>query len=248
MVNERDLDAINGEIRLLEIQRELIESERWDDKTHLEKKYKMHENTFYNVLRYLCNSVGGHIKKDINENGVFSFVNRNGIEANFDISKDDGDQRGDNKLISFIYPNERLNSRVLLFYSPTKGVAFEYSSDFLTKNIQLGKNDFFGKTIEKMVKDISSSTENVNFETYIERFGKSPHGLKHFYFVTKDFVEKEKQGDIISAISLFDGLIDGIHKNTPWVYGPNFIHEKEGPLFNISIKFGVNDWLNGERI
>ena len=42
----------DSEKGILEIQRELEEAKSWDDKTHLERKYQMHLNSFDNVFRY----------------------------------------------------------------------------------------------------------------------------------------------------------------------------------------------------
>jgi hypothetical protein len=246
-INE-DSDKISNEIRILEMQKELIESEKWDDKTHLEKEYKRHLNTFDNVVRYLCASVGIFRNKDINEHGYFGVKNQNGEQVNFDISRDFNKTRGEDKLVSYVEFNDKTKAHSLLHYSPTKGIGFEYGTNLLPRNIQLGKGDYFGKTIENMIKHVSSSTDGIKFSTNVERFSKEPNGLKYFYITTKDFVEKEKQEDVISIIAVLDSIVRGIQTPVPWVYGLNFIHEKEGPLFNISMKFNVNDWYTGEKV
>ncbi len=189
-----------------------------EDKIHLKENYKLHENNLYGVIHYLCHAVGGHLKQEINERGVFSIVNQRGEEEYFDILKDYHNQRGEGTLISFIYSDKKTDSRVLFIYSPTKGIAFEYHANLLPKNIQLGKNDFFGKTIEHMITDIASATEGIKFSTNIERFAKIPNGLKEFYIITEDFVEKEKQEDVVSIISTLDGLVQGLQKNMLYLF------------------------------
>lgn len=234
MINEKNLDEINAEIKLLEIQKEIIESEKWDDKTHLERAYPMHLNTFDSAIRYLCNSLGVHRIGEINKNGVFKVETQNGEKSNFDISKDFNGERGQDKLICYLEFNNKTKAHALLHYSPTKGTAFEYGANILPKNVQLGKGDFFGKTIEKIIKNVASATEGVKFNTNVERFENAPNGLKYFYISTKDFVkDEEKQGDVISIISTLDSLIRGVGNGIPWVYGSNFIHEKDSPLFTV---------------
>lgn len=227
MNNKEDAEDIKNKLKLLEIQEELIESKNWDDKTHLERKYKMHENSFYNVVSYLCHSVGTSIRKEINERGVFSIVDQKREENNFDITRDYRNGKGEDKLVCYVNFNNKTKAHSLLHYSPTKGIAFEYAANLLPQNVQLGKEDFFGKTIENMIKKISSATEGIKFSTNVERFKREPRGLEYFYIMTDDFVEKEKQGDVLSIISTLDGLVRGFHKNIPWVSGPNFIHGKE---------------------
>jgi len=236
---KEDAENIGNEIKLLEIQKELIESKDWDDKIHLEREYKMHEGIFYNTICYLCHSVGTHIKKEINERGVFSIADQRGEENYFDITKDYHCEKGKDKLICAINFNEKTKAHSLLHYSPTKGIAFEYGVNLLPKNVQLGKGDFFGKTIENMIKKISSATEDVKFSMNVKRFEKSPSGLKYFYVVTNDFVQKEKQGDVMSIISTLDGLVRGLNKNISFAYGQNFIHEQEEPLFNVGMKITI---------
>jgi hypothetical protein len=249
MDNRKDLDHINAEIGILEAQSEIIESEKWDDKEHLERKYKMHLNNFDNVVRYLCNAVGIQRVKDINENGYFGVKDQNGEGKNFDIGRDYNKTRGENKLVSYVEFNDNTKTSSLLHYSPTKGIGFEYVTDLLQQNVQLGKGDFFGKTIENMVKNIASSTDDVKFYTRFERYEKEPKGIKKLVISTEDFVkDKEKQGDIISIIAFLDSMARGIRQPVPWVYGPNFVHEKSDPLFNISMKFDVKDWYTGEKV
>lgn len=223
----KDINKIDGEIAILNIQKRLLESKNWDDKTHLTEQYEMHRNNFYNVVRYLCNSLGIFNVGEMNEDGFFLIKKQSGEERNFDIGLDYNGERGKDKLISVVEFNKETDSRSLLHYSPTKGIGFAYSANLLPKNVQLGKNDFFGKTIENTIKNIESATEGIKFDTNVDRFEKAPHGLKRFYIFTKDFVPKEKQGDVISIISTLDGLVQGLHKpSCHYVYGPNFIHEK----------------------
>ena len=210
-----------------------IKSKDWDDKTHLKREYAMHQSIFYNALNYLCNSLGCFIKEKINSNGVFTIIDQRGEEKNFEISRDCDNQRGENKLASYIHLNGMTDAHCLLHYSPTKGIAFEYGADFLPINVQLGKRDFFGKTIEKMIKKVASATKDTGFLTKVNRFDESPRGLEYFYVMTKDFVPKNKEGDVISILSTLDGLIRGLYKNSNYVYGSNFIIKgREGPLIN----------------
>jgi hypothetical protein len=232
MDNKEDAEDIKNKIKFLEIQKEAIESKNWDDKTHLEKAYKTHETTFYNVVSYLCHSVGTSIRKEINDDGFFSIADQKREERNFDIHKDYRNHKGENKLVCYVTFNELTRAHSLLHYSPTKGIAFEYAANLLPKNVQLGKGDFFGKTIENMIENIASATEGIKFSTNVERFKGEPNGLKYFYVITEDFVPKEKQGDILSIISTLDGLVRGLHKNIHWVSGPNFIHGKEDSEMN----------------
>jgi hypothetical protein len=247
--DSRGLGVINAEIEILNAEREIMESEDWDDKTHLERKYKMHLNNFDGVVRYLCNAVGLQRIKDINENGYFGVKDQNGEKVNFDISRDFNKTRGEGKLVSYVVFNEKTKASSLLHYSPTMGIGFEYVTDLLPQNVRLGKGDFFGKTIENMVKNIASATDDVKFYTRFERYEKDPKGIKKLVISTEDFVkDKEKQGDIMSIIAFLDSIARGIRQPAPWVYGSNFIHEKEGPLFNISMKFNVNDWFTRQKI
>jgi len=147
--------------------------------------------------------------------------------------------RGENKLVSYVMFNEKTKAHSLLHYSPTEGIGFEYGANLLPQNVQLGKGDFFGKTIENMIKHIASATEGIKFSTNVERFSKAPNGLKYFYITTDNFVPKKKQGDAISIIAFLDSIVRGIQTPAPWVYGPNFIHEKEEPLFNVGIKITI---------
>lgn len=229
----------DSEKGILEIQRELEEAKSWDDKTHLERKYQMHLNSFDNVVRSLCASVGIFRNKDINERDTFGVKDQNGEQKYFDIGRDYNRTRGEDKLVSYVEFNENTKAHSLLHYSPTKGIGFEYGANLLPKNVQLGKGDFFGKTIENMIKNVASATEGVEFETDVRRFSNEPNGLERFYITTKDFVEKEKQGDVVSIIAMLDGLVRGIRNPVPWVHGQNFVHEKEGPLFNVGIKISI---------
>jgi len=241
MGNRKDLDHINAEIGILNVQKELMESDDWSDKEHLERKYKMHLNTFDNAVRYLCASVGIFRDKEINENGTFGVKDQNGERKNFDISIDYNKTRGEDKLVSYVEFNDNTKASSLLHYSPTKGIGFEYVTNLLPQNVQLGKGDFLGKTIENMVKDIASSTDGVKFWTRFERYEKEPKGIKEFAISTEDFVkDKERQGDIISIIAFLDSMARGIRQPIPWVYGKNFIHEKDGPLFNIKMKIIID--------
>ena len=229
MNNKKGLGDINAEIGILEVQKELMESKEWDDKEHLERKYKMHLNNFDGVVRYLCNSVGLSRVQD-----------QNGEHQRFDISRDYSKSRGEDKLISYIEFNDKTKANSLLLYSPTKGVAFEYSASLLPKNVQLGKRDFFGKTIENMVRNVASATEDIKFHVRFDRYGKEPKGIKEFAIYTEDFVAKEKQGDVISIISFMDSIVKGIRNPVPWASGPNFVHEKSGPLFNIGMTITID--------
>jgi hypothetical protein len=248
MGNNKGLGEIHAEIGILEAQREMMESKDWDDKEHLERKYKMHLNNFDLVVRYLCNAVGLQRVDDINENGVFGVKDQNGEHQYFDIGRDFNKTRGEDKLVSYVEFNDKTKASSLLHYSPTEGIGFEYVANLLPRNIQMGKGDFFGKTIESIVKNIASSTDDVKFWTRFERYGQEPKGIKEFAISTEDFVPKEKYGDIISIISMLDGIVRGIQRPAFWVYGPNFIHEKEKPLFNINMGFNVHDWATGEKI
>lgn len=240
---------LEEDIQLLEIQKQIADSKNWDDKIHLEKNYQMHLNTFDNVVRYLCNSVGIFRTKEIDERGFFGVKNQNGEQINFDISKDYNKTRGENKLVSYVEFNTKTKSRALLHYSPTRGIGFEYASNLLPKNVQLGKEDFFGKHMEDIIKNVESATEDIKFDVNVERFSKAPNGLKYFYISTKDFVKsEEKQRDVISIISTLDSLMKGLYANSFWISGENFKHEKEGPLFNLGIKININDWATGEAI
>ena len=248
MSNGKDLRRINAEIGILNVQKELIESGEWDDKTHLEEKYQMHLNNFDLVVRELCNSVGLTRIKDINKDGYFGVKDQNGEKVNFDISKDFNKTRGEDKLVSYVVFNEITKASSLLHYSPTKGIGFEYVANLLPRNIQLGKGDFFGKTIENVITNIESATDDVKFYIRFERYGKEPNGIKQFAISTKDFVPKERKGDLLGIISMLDGMVRGIQHPSFWVYGPNFIHEEEAPLFNISMKLYANDWFTGKKI
>jgi hypothetical protein len=243
MIREESLDKIDGDIAILQIQKELIESEGWDDKTHLERKYDMHVNSFYNVIKQLCPALGiFNVEKE--EKGNYKLKLQSGQERIFDIGRDYNNQKGKDKLISYTEINDNTHTSTLLWYSPNQGVNFEYSAQLMHRNIQLGKNDFFGKSIENMIKEISSSTDGIDFYTRIDRFDKAPHGLKDFCIATgkdtKGFIPKEKQGDVISAIATLDGIVRGLNSiPQPWLYGPNFLHEKEEPLFNMKIKITI---------
>ena len=240
MNNEENLDRIKAKLTIMNFQKELLESKSWDDKTHLERKYQMHLNNFDRVIRYLCNAVGVERLEDINERGYFGVKNQNGEQVNFDISRDFNRTRGEDKLVSYLEFNENTKAHALLHYSPTKGIGFEYGANLLPKNVQLGKGDFFGKTIENMIKNVASATEGVEFETDVRRFSNEPNGLERFYISTKDFVkEKEKQGDVISIISTLDGMVKGIRTSPSWVYGENFKHEPSEPLFKIGMKIVI---------
>lgn len=93
------------------------------------------------------------------------------------------------------------------------------------QNVQLGKNDFFGKSIGDMIKKVGSATEGINYYVRLDRFDKKPHGLKEFCIKTEQFIPKEKQRDVISTIATLDGLVRGLYSiPQSWLYGKNFKH------------------------
>lgn len=233
------LENINAKIGILNFQRELIESQNWDDKTHLEKKYEMHLNNFDNVVKYLCNSVGVFRIGEINKNGVFIVEKQEGEKENFDIHKDYTKER-EGKLVSYVEFSEKRKAYSLLIYSPTKGINFEYFSRLSPKNVQLGRADYFGKAIEKIVRNAESATDDIKFNHRFDRFEKEPRGIKEFALYTNQYVPKEKYGDAMGIISTLDGIIRGIWDVPFWISGPNFIHEKEESLFNTGIKISID--------
>jgi len=243
-MQNQDSKHIDNEINLLQIQKELIDSKDWDDKTHLERKYEMHLNNFYNVISSLCGPLGIFSLNQDEDGKGYSLNLQSGERRGFIIGRDYNNQKGKDKLVSYMEINDKTKASALLFYSPTKGVNFEYSANLMHENIQLGKNDFFGKSIENIIKKISSATEGIDFYTRIDRYSKTPCGLKEFCIATgkktDQFIPKEKQGDVISTIATLDGLIRGLHLiPQPWLYGENFKHKQEEPLFNIGIKITI---------
>ena len=93
-MDEENLKNIGGDIKILQIQKELIDSKNWDDKTHLEKKYEMHESNFYSSISEMCISLGLFNRTYPNKNGVYAITFPNGSKKNFDISRDYNNQKG----------------------------------------------------------------------------------------------------------------------------------------------------------